>query len=95
MQRYAAGARSSPDGSAPRSRTLNFRGTVGLLAEGDGQWQGGGTNTGDEFGDMPYGPLPTGTAKVMRFTGTTDLKVQNGLSRSSSRWIHGRAATRR
>jgi predicted ester cyclase len=61
---------------------LNFWGTADLIAEGDyvvGQWEGGGTQTGGEFDDMPYGPLPAGTGKVMRFTGTTVLKVENGL----------------
>ena len=29
----------------------------------------------DAFDDMPYGPLPAGTGKVMRFTGTTVLTV--------------------
>jgi predicted ester cyclase len=61
---------------------LNFRGTADLIAEGDyvvGQWEGGGTHTGDAFDDMPYGPLPAGTGKTMRFTGTTVLKVENGL----------------
>jgi predicted ester cyclase len=61
---------------------LNFWGTADLIAEGDyvvGQWEGGGTNTGDAFDDMPYGPLPTDTGKVMRFTGTTVLKVEGGL----------------
>ena len=61
---------------------LNFWGTADLIAEGDhvvGQWEGGGTQTGGEFDDMPYGPLPAGTGKTMRFTGTTVLKVENGL----------------
>jgi predicted ester cyclase len=61
---------------------LNFCGTAGLIAEGDyvvGQWEGGGTQTGDAFDDMPYGPLAAGTGRVMRFTGTTVLKVENGL----------------
>src|ERR1700729_3774271 len=61
---------------------LNFWGTADLIAEGDyvvGQWEGGGTHTGDAFDDMPYGPLPAGTGKTMRFTGTTVLKVENGL----------------
>ena len=44
-----------------------------------GQWEGGGTHTGDAFDDMPYGPLLAGTGKVMRFTGTTVLRVENGL----------------
>ncbi len=44
-----------------------------------GQWEGGGTHTGAPFDDMPIGSLPANTGKVMRFTGTTVLKVQNGL----------------
>jgi predicted ester cyclase len=61
---------------------LNFWGTAGLIAEGDyvvGQWEGGGTHTGDAFGDMPVGALPAGTGKTMRFSGITVLKVENGL----------------
>ena len=40
---------------------LNFWGTADLIAEGDyvvGQWEGGGTHTGDAFDDMPVGSLP-------------------------------------
>src|SRR5215467_14890589 len=61
---------------------LNFWGTAELIAEGDyvvGQWEGGGTHTGEAFDDMPAGSLPANTGKVMRFTGTTVLKVENGL----------------
>jgi len=61
---------------------LNFWGTADLIAEGDyvvGQWEGGGTHTGAPFDDMPFGELPAGTGKVMRFTGITVLKVENGL----------------
>jgi predicted ester cyclase len=61
---------------------LNFWGTADLIAEADyvvGQWEGGGTHTGDAFDDMPYGPLPASTGKTMRFTGTTVLKIENGL----------------
>jgi predicted ester cyclase len=61
---------------------LNFWGTADLIAEGDyvvGQWEGGGTHSGDAFDDMPYGPLPAGTGNVMRFTGTTVLRIENGL----------------
>jgi predicted ester cyclase len=61
---------------------LNFWGTADLIAEGDyvvGQWEGGGTHTGPAFDDMPFGSLPPATGKSMRFTGTTVLKVRNGL----------------
>jgi SnoaL-like polyketide cyclase len=44
-----------------------------------GQWIGGGTQTGDAFDDMPIGELPAGSGKSMRFTGTTVLKVVDGL----------------
>jgi hypothetical protein len=45
---------------------LNFWGTADLIAEGDyvvGQWEGGGTQTGDAFDDMPIGSLPAETGK--------------------------------
>src|SRR5258705_1852050 len=61
---------------------LNFWGTADLIAEGDyvvGQWEGGGTQTGAAFDDMPVGSLPAATLKTMRVTGTTILKVENGL----------------
>ena len=61
---------------------LNFWGAADLIAEGDyvvGQWIGGGSQTGDAFDDMPIGALPAGTGKTMRFTGTTILKVENGM----------------
>ena len=61
---------------------LAFGGTADLIAEGDyvvGQWIGGGTQTGDAFDDMPVGELPAATGKSMRFTGTTVLKVVDGL----------------
>jgi predicted ester cyclase len=61
---------------------LAFEGTADLIAEGDyvvGQWIGGGTQTGEAFDDMPVGSLPAGTGKAMRFTGTTILKVVDGL----------------
>ncbi len=61
---------------------LAFGGTADLIAEGDyvvGQWIGGGTQTGGAFDDMPVGSLPAATGKAMRFTGTTVLKVENGL----------------
>ena len=61
---------------------LNFWGTADLIAEGDyvvGQWEGGGTHTGEAFDDMPVGSLPPATGKTMRFTGIMILKVENGL----------------
>jgi predicted ester cyclase len=61
---------------------LAFGGTADLIAEGDyvvGQWIGGGTHTGDAFGDMPIGALPAASGKTMRFTGISILRVQNGL----------------
>lgn len=59
---------------------LNFWATD-LIAEGDyvvGQWEGGGTHTGAAFGDFLVGSLPAATGRVMRFTGTTVLKVIDG-----------------
>ena len=61
---------------------LNFWGTADLLAEGDyvvGQWEGGGTHTGSAFSDLHVGSLPEGSGKKMHFTGTTVLRVENGL----------------
>jgi predicted ester cyclase len=62
---------------------LAFGGTADLIAEGDyvvGQWIGGGTHTGDAMTDLPLGGLPeSNTGKKMRFTGTTILKVENGM----------------
>lgn len=62
---------------------LAFGATAELIAEGDyvvGQWIGGGTHTGTAMTDLPLGGLPTAnTGKTMRFTGTTVLKVENGL----------------
>jgi predicted ester cyclase len=72
---------------ATRFRTafpdLNFWGTADLIAEGDyvvGQWEGGGTHIGPiDFNDLPIGSVPAGSGKTMRFTGTTVLKVVDGL----------------
>ena len=60
---------------------LAFEGTADLLGEGDyvvGRWIGG-THSGEAFDDLPIGALPAGTGRTMRFTGTTVLKVENGL----------------
>lgn len=61
---------------------LAFGPTADLIAEGDyvvGQWVGGGTHTGEAYDDMPIGALSAGTGKTMRFTGTSVLKVVDGL----------------
>jgi predicted ester cyclase len=61
---------------------LNFWGTADLIAQGDyvvGQWEGGGTHTGVEFDDLPIGSLSAGSGKSMRFSGTTVLRLENGL----------------
>jgi predicted ester cyclase len=60
---------------------LNFWGTADLIAEGDfvvGQWEGGGTHTGPAFRDFLAGGLPAATGRMMRFSGTTVLKVIDG-----------------
>jgi predicted ester cyclase len=61
---------------------LGFGATADLIAEGDyvvGQWEGGGTQTGGAFDDIPIGSLPAGTGKKMHFTGITVLRVEDGL----------------
>ncbi len=61
---------------------LAFAGAGDLIAEGDyvvGRWQGGGTHTGPAFSDFLIGSLPAATGRTMRFTGTTVLRVKNGL----------------
>jgi len=61
---------------------LNFWGAAELIAEGDyvvGRWEGGGTHTGAAFSDFLIGALPAGSGRKMRFTGTTVLRVENGL----------------
>jgi predicted ester cyclase len=61
---------------------LGFGGTADLIAEGDyvvGQWEGGGTHTGPAFTDLPVGALPAASGKTMRFTGTSVLRVKDGL----------------
>ncbi len=75
VRRFAAKFRGAfPD--------LAFGATAELIAEGDyvvGQWEGGGSQTGDAFDDIPVGSLPAQTGKTMRFSGITVLKVENGL----------------
>jgi len=61
---------------------LGFGATADLIAEGDyvvGQWKGGGTHTGPAFDDLPVGALPAGSGKRMEFTGTTVIKVVDGM----------------
>ena len=61
---------------------LSFGGAADLIAEGDhvvGRWIGGGTHTGPAFDDFLVGALPAATGRTMRFTGTTVLRVRDGL----------------
>lgn len=61
---------------------LNFWGTADLIAEGDyvvGQWEGGGTHSGPAFSDFLVGALPAATGRKMHFSGTTVLKIENGM----------------
>jgi predicted ester cyclase len=61
---------------------LNFWGAADLIAEGDyvvGRWEGGGTHTGPAFSDFLIGSLPAGSGRKMRFTGTTVLRIANGM----------------
>ena len=61
---------------------LNFWGTGDLIAEGDhvvGRWQGGGTHTGPAFSDFLIGSLPAATGRKMYFSGTTVLRVKDGM----------------
>jgi predicted ester cyclase len=61
---------------------LAFAGAADLIAEGDyvvGRWIGGGTHTGPAFSDFLVGALPAATGKTMRFTGTTVLRLKDGL----------------
>ena len=61
---------------------LNFWGAAELIAEGDyvvGRWEGGGTHTGPAFSDFLVGALPAASGRKMRFTGTTVLRVEDGL----------------
>ena len=61
---------------------LNFWGTADLIAEGDyvvGQWEGSGTHTGPAFGDLLAGTLPAASGRKMHFTGTTVLRLKDGM----------------
>ena len=61
---------------------LGFEGTADLIGEGDyvvGRWIGGGTHTGPAFDDLPLGSLLAGSGLRMHFTGTSVLKVVDGL----------------
>jgi predicted ester cyclase len=61
---------------------LAFSGAADLIAEGEyvvGRWKGGGTHTGPAFDDFLIGSLPAATGRKMHFTGTTVLRVVDGL----------------
>ena len=61
---------------------LKFWGAAVLIAEGDyvvGRWEGGGTHTGPAFSDFLAGSLPAASGRKMHFTGTTVLRIENGM----------------
>ena len=61
---------------------LSFWGTADLIAEGDyvvGQWEGGGTQTGRPSTTSRLARCPPARAGKMHFTGTTILKVEDGM----------------
>ncbi len=68
---------------------LKFWGVADLIAEGDhvvGRWEGGGPHTGPAFSDFLVGSLPAASGRKMRFTGTTELRVETARSRRKSAW---------
>ena len=61
---------------------LGFGATADLIAEGDyvvGRWKGGGTQAGPAFDDLPVGLLPASSGRRMEFTGTTVIRVVDGM----------------
>ncbi|HTW53102.1 MAG TPA: ester cyclase [Stellaceae bacterium] len=81
-RRGRADVRAFMEGFRAAFPDLNFWGAAELIAEGDhvvGRWEGGGTHTGPAFDDFPFGALPAGSGRKMRFTGTTVLRVENGM----------------
>ena len=61
---------------------LNFWGAADLIAEGDyvvGRCEGGGTHSGPAFSDFLVGSLPGATGRKMHLTGTTILKLNDGM----------------
>ena len=61
---------------------LKFGGVADLIAEGDYvvcRWEDGGAHTGPAFDDFLVGSLPKASGRAMRFTGTTVLRVENGM----------------
>ena len=67
--------------SAKRFR-ISISGAAELIAEGDyvvGRWEGGGTHSGPAFSDFLVGSLPAATGRKMHFTGTTILKLKEGM----------------
>ena len=61
---------------------LGFGATADLIGDGNyvvGQWKGGGTPTGPAFDALPVGSLPANSGRRMEFTGTTVIKVVDGM----------------
>lgn len=71
-----SGGQRSPSRSVRRPRLLQYPLRSDYVV---GRWEGGGTQTGEPFDDMPIGSLPARTGKTMRFTGVSVLKIENGL----------------
>jgi len=67
---------------------LSFWATSELIEDGNkivATWDGGGTHTGKAFTESPFGgPLPANSGKVIRFTGTSILEIENGKIKSES-----------
>jgi steroid delta-isomerase-like uncharacterized protein len=60
---------------------LNFWIVGDLIAEGDRvacRWKGGGTHSGAAFCDPRMGALPAASGRIMRFSGTTVFRLENG-----------------
>jgi len=60
---------------------LSVTGAADFVCEGDyvvGRWEGWGTHTGPGYCDFLVGCLPPASARKMRFSGTTVLRISNG-----------------
>jgi predicted ester cyclase len=61
---------------------LDFQIVGDVVAEGSVvvvRWEGGGAQTGAAFNDIRGGALPAASGRMMRFSGTSVFRVENGL----------------